>query len=85
MKNAEYVGNDGFLQRESVEHEEYAGAHSTEQMEAAEQDNASDLMEKILNLKFHKWKPADSVQGRNTAAQLSQNAVKSRRCSTFHL
>ena len=49
MGKAEYIGNDGFLQRESVEHEEYAGAHSTEQMETAEQDNASDLMEIILD------------------------------------
>jgi len=24
MENAEYIGNDGFLQRESVENEEYA-------------------------------------------------------------
>ena len=49
MKNAEYVGNDGFLQRDSVEHEEYAEAHSVGQMETEEQDNASDLMEKILD------------------------------------
>ena len=49
MKNAEYVGNDGFLQRESVEHEEYAEAQSAGQMETEEQDNASDLMEKILD------------------------------------
>ena len=49
MSKAEYIGNDGFLQRESVEHEEYAEARSTEQMETAEQDNAGDLMEKILD------------------------------------
>ena len=49
MNKAEHIGNDGFLQRESVEHEEYAEAHSTEQMETAEQDNAGDLMEKILD------------------------------------
>ena len=39
-KNAEYIGNDGFLQRDSVEHEGYAEARSVEQMEAEEQDNA---------------------------------------------
>ncbi len=48
MKNAEYIGSGGFLQRDSVEHEEYAEAQSVEQMETAEQDNASDLMEMIL-------------------------------------
>ena len=47
--NAEYIGNNGFLQRESVEHEEYAEAHSDEQMETREQDNARDLMEEILD------------------------------------
>ena len=47
--NAEYIGNNGFLQRVSVEHEEYAEAHSVEQMETREQDNARDLMEEILD------------------------------------
>ena len=32
---------NGFLQRDSVEHEGYAEARSAEQMEAEEQDNAS--------------------------------------------
>ena len=45
---AEYADKDGFLQRDSVEHEGYAEARSAEQMETREQDNASDLMEKIL-------------------------------------
>ena len=49
MKKAEYAGNGGFLQRDSVEHEEYAGAHSGERMETEEQDNAEDLMERILD------------------------------------
>ena len=49
MKRAEYVGNGGFLQRDSVEHEEYAEAQNVGQMETEEQDNASDLMEKILD------------------------------------
>ena len=49
MKNAEYIGNGGFLQMDSVEHEEYAEAQSVEQMKTAEQDNASDLMERILS------------------------------------
>ncbi len=48
MKNAEYIRSGGFLQRDSVEHEEYAEAQSVEQMETAEQDNASDLMKMIL-------------------------------------
>ncbi len=47
--SAEYIGNDGFLQRDSVERKEYAEAQSAEQMEAEEQDNASDLMERILS------------------------------------
>ena len=45
---AEYADKDGFLQRDSVEHEGYAEAQSAEQMETGEQDKASDLMEKIL-------------------------------------
>lgn len=32
-----------------MEHEEYAEAHSAEQMETREQDNARDLMEEILD------------------------------------
>ena len=46
---AEYAGESGSLQRDSVEREEYAEAQSAGQMETAEQDNASDLMEKILD------------------------------------
>ena len=46
---AEYARDDGFQQRDSVEREEYAEAQSAGQMETAEQDNASDLMEKILD------------------------------------
>ena len=49
MKKAEYGRKDGFLKRDSVEHEEYAEARSVGQMEAEEQDNASDLMERILD------------------------------------
>jgi len=49
MTKAEYVGNDGFLQRDKVEHEGYAEARSVGQMETEEQDNASDLMERILS------------------------------------
>ena len=45
---AEHARDDGFLQRDSVEREGYAEAQSAEQMETREQDNASDLMEKIL-------------------------------------
>ena len=37
---AEYIGNDGFLQRDSVEHEGYAEARNVEQMETKEKDNA---------------------------------------------
>ena len=46
---AEYARDDGCQQRDSVEREEYAEAQSAGQMETAEQDNASDLMEKILD------------------------------------
>ena len=44
----EYVGNDGFLQRNSVEHEEYAEVCSTETREVAEKDGA-DLLERVLD------------------------------------
>lgn len=44
----EYIGNGGFLQRDSVEHKEYAEACSTENREVAERDGA-DLLEKVLD------------------------------------
>ena len=44
----EYIGNGGFLQRDSVEHKEYAEAYSTENREVAERDGA-DLLEKVLD------------------------------------
>ena len=46
---AEYIENDGFLQRDSVEHEGYAEARSVEQMETKEKDNARNLMYEILS------------------------------------
>lgn len=44
---AEY--RKGCPQRDSVEHEEYAGARSTGARESRERDGADDLLEKILN------------------------------------
>ena len=44
----EYIGNGGFLQRDGVEHKEYAEACSTEIREVAERDGA-DLLEKVLD------------------------------------
>ena len=44
----EYIGNGGLLQREGVEHKEYAEALSTEHQEAEERDGA-DLLEKVLD------------------------------------
>ena len=44
----EYIGDDGFLQRDSVEHEEYAEAYSIDNREKTETDNA-DLLEKVLD------------------------------------
>ena len=46
---AEYIGNDGLAQRDSVEHEKYAKARNAEQRKMEEQDNARDLMEEILS------------------------------------
>ena len=43
---AENRGNEGFLQRDSVEHKEYAEAYSTEIQKAEERDGA-DLLEKV--------------------------------------
>ena len=48
MMKTEYIENGGFLQRDSVEHEEYAEACSTENQEIDERDGA-DLLEKVLN------------------------------------
>ena len=47
MMKTEYSGNAGFLQRDSVEHEEYAEAYSTDNQETKERDGA-DLLEKVL-------------------------------------
>ena len=43
----EYTEKGGFLQRDGVEHKEYAEAYSTEQREVEERDGA-DLLEKVL-------------------------------------
>ena len=43
----EYSGKAGFLQRDSVEHKEYAEAYSTDSRETEERDGA-DLLEKVL-------------------------------------
>ena len=48
MKNAEYLQQEGWLQRDSAEHEEYAGAQSAGVRESREADGA-DLLERILN------------------------------------
>ena len=47
--NAEYQGNEGFLQRDSVEHKGYAEVQSTGRREGRERDGASDLLEAILD------------------------------------
>lgn len=46
---AENRGNEGFLQRERVEHQGYAEARSTDRSEGKERDGASDLLEAILD------------------------------------
>ena len=51
---AEYQGNKGFLQRDSVEHKGYAEAQSTDRREGKERDGASDLLEAILDLQILK-------------------------------
>lgn len=48
MLRTEYIGNDGFLQRDGVEHKEYAEAWSIENQENKEKDGA-DLLEKVLD------------------------------------
>ena len=48
MLKAEYQGNEGFLQRDSVEHKGYAEARSTDRREGKERDGAGDLLEAIL-------------------------------------
>ena len=47
MMKTEYAKTGGFLQRDSVEHEEYAEACSTENQKNKERDGA-DLLEKVL-------------------------------------
>ena len=46
---AEYQGNKGFLQRDSVEHEGYAEVQSIDRREGKERGGARDLMEAILD------------------------------------
>ena len=41
---AENRGNEGFLQRESVEHQGYAEARSTDRSEGKERDGASTII-----------------------------------------
>ena len=48
MMKTEYIGNGGFLQRDGVEHKEYAEAYSTEGQKVEERDGA-DLLEKVLD------------------------------------
>ena len=48
MMKTEYTEKGGFLQRDSVEHEGYAEAYSTEQREVEERDSA-ELLEKVLD------------------------------------
>jgi len=48
MARAEYPGNGGCPQRDSAEHEEYAGARSADGRETEEADGA-DLLERILD------------------------------------
>ena len=48
MEKAEYPGNEGCPQRDSAEHEEYAGARSIDRQEPEETDGA-DLLERILS------------------------------------
>ena len=48
MKNAEYQGNLSCPQRDSAEHEGYAGAQSVGGQGVKEQDGA-DLLERILS------------------------------------
>ena len=50
MMKTEYADNGGFLHRDSVEHEEYAEAYSTESREVARKDGA-DLLERVLSRK----------------------------------
>ena len=48
MMKTEYTENGGVMQRDSVEHKEYAEACSTENQEIEERDGA-DLLEKVLD------------------------------------
>ena len=48
MEKAEYLGNEGCLQRNSTECEEYAGAQSIDKRETERTDGA-DLLEQILS------------------------------------
>ena len=53
---AEYQGNAGFLQRDSVGHKGYAEAQSTDRREGKERDGASGLLEAILDRAYKRVK-----------------------------
>ena len=48
MMKTEYTEKGDFLQRDSVEHEEYAEVYSTGKQEVKEKDGA-DLLERVLD------------------------------------
>ena len=62
MMKTEYTANGGFLQRDSVEHEEYAEAYSTESGEVDRKDGA-DLLEAVLNRAYKRVKANKGASG----------------------
>jgi|GEM_PF-4124657 len=66
MKKAEYLGNEGCPQRDSAEHEEYAGARSADRREPEETDGA-DLLERIEDYDVWDFALSEEEMARMTA------------------
>ena len=71
MKKAEYLRNEGCPQRDSAEHEEYAGARSIDRRETEEADGA-DLLERILD-RHNLNKAYKRVKGQQRSARHRRN------------
>ena len=67
MSRAEYPGNGGCPQRDSAEHEEYAGARSADRREP-EETGGADLLERIEDYDVWDFALSEEEMARMTAS-----------------
>ena len=58
----EYTGSGGFLQRDGVEHKEYAEAYSAEIQKAEERDGALFMIEPPCTERYARWCERSAAQ-----------------------